>query len=440
MYSVNILEARSECSSFGAEETQAKKKQVLIVEDSKIFANAVKKKLESYFPFACSIANSYEQARQVVEKQENEFFIAVLDLTLPDAENGEIVDYIVSKNIPAVVLTATFSDDIRDRIISKNIVDYIIKEGPHSLDHLANVINRLNKNYSTKILLVDDSSVARKHIRRLLETQHFIVVEAKNGLEALNRLHEHADIKMVITDYQMPEMDGFELTARIRKEFPMDKLAVIGVSGHGNSILSAKFLKKGANDFVVKPFGNEEFFWRINQNIEMLEYIESIKNAAIKDFLTGLYNRRYFMDVGKTLLKNAAREHFDIAVAVLDIDHFKNINDQYGHETGDLVLRYLAGVLKKHFRASDVVARIGGEEFCILAVNLKKEHTVSHFEKLRSDLEMQEIKSGKGTIRFTASIGVTCEIKDDLELMINNADRLMYQAKQCGRNQVACEL
>jgi diguanylate cyclase (GGDEF)-like protein len=438
MHSVNTWDSPTTCYGFLPGKLHKKKQNVLIVEDSKIFATAIKNKLEERFTFACQVVHTYKEAKQVVEDNDAAFFAAVLDLNLPDAYDGEIVDFIVSKKIPAVVLTATFSDDIRDRIISKNVVDYIIKEGPHSLDHLVNVLDRLRKNYTTKILLVDDSSVARKSIRRLLETQHFKVFEAKSGKEALEQLKKYQDIRMVITDYQMPEMDGFELTKLIRQQFPMNQLAVIGISGHGNSILSAKFLKKGANDFVVKPFGDEEFFWRINQNIEMLEYIESLKFAATRDYLTGLYNRRYFMDVGKKMLKNAARKHFDMAIAMLDIDDFKRINDSWGHDIGDQVLMHMARELAGHFRESDIIARTGGEEFCILTVNLKKENLISHFETLRADLEQLVIQTDGGPIRFTASIGVTCKTKPDLEQMIREADRLMYQAKLGGKNRVLC--
>jgi diguanylate cyclase (GGDEF)-like protein len=438
MHSAQILKENYRYIFNQWEGLEENKKKVLIVEDSRIFANAVKKKIESQLSFSCEILSSFEETVRILESNGPDFFVAILDLNLPDAPNGEVVDYVISKKIPVIILTATFNDDLRDRILSKNVVDYIIKEGPQTLSHLAKIITRLYKNHATKILVVDDSGVSRLCIKKLLEMQKYIVIEAKNGKEALDQLEAHPDTKLVITDYQMPKMDGFELTSEIRRKHPMDELAVIGISGHGNTILSAKFLKKGANDFVAKPFGNEEFFWRINQNIEMLEYIESIKSAAIKDYLTGLYNRRYLIDVGRTLFKNAQRESLQLSIAMLDIDHFKKVNDEYGHMSGDKVLQHLALMMKKHFRQSDVISRFGGEEFCIMAVNLKAENALNHFEKLRKDIELQEIQTDSGLVRVTVSIGVTSEIEKNLEHTIKRADSLLYKAKQTGRNTVIC--
>ena len=366
-------------------------KNILIVEDSKAFARAVQTKIKKQPGYNCVVTHTFAEAKTVLAKKDPDFFMAILDLVLPDAANGEIVEHVVGLKIPAVVLTGGFNDDIRESVLSKNVVDYILKEGPQSLDYLIDVIRRIDKNRNTKVLIVDDSGVSRKMIRKLLEIQRFIVLEAPNGKKALDILERHSDIKLVITDYNMPVMDGFELTSEIRKKYLTDTLGVIGISAHGNSVLSAGFLKKGANDFVIKPFGNEEFFWRIHQVIEMLEHIGSLKKAAMYDYLTGLYNRRYFFELGGTLFRNAQRDNIDFAIAMVDIDNFKNINDQYGHECGDRVLKHISGIIQNHFRSSDVVSRFGGEEFCILATNMGKASCKNHFEGLRLAVESEGI-------------------------------------------------
>lgn len=411
-------------------------KNILIVEDSKAFARAVQKKIEKETDYNCIVTHTFADAGAVLAEKGHDFLIAVLDLVLPDAPKGEIVDHVTNLKIPVVVLTGGLNDDIREQILSKNVVDYILKEGPHSLDYLIGVLRRIEKNHNTKVLVVDDSGVSRKMICRLMKIQHFTVFEAHNGKVALDTLEQHPDIKLVVTDYNMPIMDGFELTSEIRKKYPSDTLAIIGISAHGNSLLSARFLKKGANDFVIKPFGNEEFFWRVHQAIEMLDHIESLKKAATSDYLTGLYNRRYFFDIGETLFKNAKRDNMDISVAMMDIDNFKSINDQYGHQCGDLLLQHISAIIRNHFRSSDVVCRFGGEEFCILTTNMETTRCKKHFESLRAAVESECITYEGENVFATISIGVMPTIADSLEAMIQTADELLYQAKAEGRNLV----
>jgi diguanylate cyclase (GGDEF)-like protein len=411
-------------------------KNILVVEDSKAFARAVKIKIEKESGYRCIVTHTFAEAKAVLDEGCHDFFIAVLDLVLPDAQNGEIVDQVTNLKIPVVVLTGGLNDDIRERILSKNVADYILKEGPHSLDYLIGVIRRVDKNQNTNVLVVDDSAVSRKMICRLMKIQHFNVFEAQNGKEALDLLAQHPDIKLVVTDYSMPKMDGFELTSEIRKKYPVDTLAVIGISAHGNSLLSARFLKKGANDFIVKPFGDEEFFCRVNQAIEMLDHIESLKKAASSDYLTGLYNRRYFFDIGETLFKNAKRDNMDITVAMVDIDNFKRINDQYGHQCGDMLLQHISAIIRNHFRSSDVVCRFGGEEFCVLSTNMEETCCQDHFERLRSAVENESITYGGENIFATVSVGVMPTLSDSLEGMIQTADQRLYHAKVKGRNRV----
>lgn len=414
-------------------------KRVLVVEDSSLFSRAIVKKIEKQLSMNCTVAATFQQAKEIVEGNEADFGVAVLDLMLPDAPEGEIVDYIIARKIPVIVITGGFNDDTREHILAKNVVDYIIKEGPSSLDQLVNVIRRIQRNQATKILVVDDSRVSRMAVRRLLETQKIIVIEAADGPQALEQLDKNPDIKIVVTDYNMPIMDGFELSVRIREKHPMDKLAIIGVSAHGSSVLSARFLKAGANDFLIKPYANEEFFWRVNQNIEMLHYIEALKKSAIEDYLTGLYNRRYFFSIGEKLFQNARRNNLQLTTAMFDIDHFKKVNDRFGHGIGDMVIKNVADILTRGFRASDVICRFGGEEFCLLAANMRSQETFYHFEQIRKTIEEQSFDAGTATVKFTISIGVTTKIAETLNATINRADELLYQAKEDGRNRVVMD-
>ena len=410
--------------------------QILVVEDSKMFSSVISGEIRGRLGFECQVASTLEEAKTLVEKGAKDYFLAVLDLNLPDAHDEQIVDYILSKGIPSIIFTSNFNDDTRERILSKEVVDYILKESTQDVDYLVRTIRRIYKNRSIKVLVVDDSNVTRSLVRCLLETHKFTVLEASGGREGLEILKLHPDIKLIISDYSMPEMDGFQFVSQVRKKFSTDQLAIIGISAHGSPLMSAKFLKKGASDFVNKPFVKEEFYCRVTQNIDMLEYIEAIQEASHKDYLTGLYNRRYFFDLGEKIFENARRGNLEIVIAMFDIDHFKQINDTYGHEAGDTALKKVAEIISTDRRAADVVARYGGEEFCMMAVNMKIEKVPAFFEDLRRRIQENVLPWENSTISLTISIGVTTRLGNTLQATINRADELMYQAKEQGRNKV----
>lgn len=262
---------------------------ILIVEDSAFFKKVLEKQLKQVFDFTIVTAGTFREAQKIIESGEYSFFVALLDTILPDATKGEIVDYVVSQNIPAIVITGQLNNTIRDRILSKPVVDYVVKQGFQTVEYVTDIIRRMIKNRKIKILAVDDSAMTRKQLFTLLSRYSFSVLEAENGIKALEVLREHPDIKVVITDYLMPEMDGFQLITEIRKKNDTNELAIIGISSDDSSDLSVMFLKKGANDFVTKPFSPEEFYHRIQQNVDMLGIISELKDLNdIKNKFIGI--------------------------------------------------------------------------------------------------------------------------------------------------------
>jgi diguanylate cyclase (GGDEF)-like protein len=269
-----------------------------------------------------------------------------------------------------------------------------------------------------------------------LEAQRYEVLEATNGKMGLEVLKDHPDIKLIITDYNMPVMDGFGLVSQVRKRYNKDQIAIIGLSSEGGKLLSAKFLKLGANDFLPKPFASEEFYARVTQNIEMLELIEELKNIAIRDPLTRLYNRRYCFDAGRKLFEECRSRNAPLCVVLIDIDFFKRINDTFGHDAGDEALKHLAGILQNAAGKSYTVSRLGGEEFCMLSGGLDRESAEVFFENLRSMIEETQIEYKGKNISFTISTGISTGLLASLEDMINCADEMLYRAKREGRNRV----
>jgi diguanylate cyclase (GGDEF)-like protein len=412
-------------------------KKILIVEDSSTITKILRHLVSQQTGIEAFFAASFAESEALYKAHKNEIFAAVIDLNLPDAPNGETVDYFLSKELPVVVLTANYKEEKRKELVEKGIVDYVIKESRYSYIYVFKLIHRLDRNQHIKILVVEDSRPTRALIRALLKKHLYQVLEASNGVEALDVLKENSDVKMLITDYHMPEMDGFELVKAIRHNIDKSGLVIIGLSGQGESSLSAKFIKNGANDFLQKPFLHEEFYCRIMHNIEELELIEELRDTANRDYLTGLHNRRYLFDIGEAQHQQALNNNTPISVAMFDVDNFKHVNDTYGHKIGDKVLIFLSEEMQHSF-SRFLIARMGGEEFCVILPGLNNEQAITLMDRFRSIICSSEIPVDHedGSISINISIGVTSITHENLEQQINCADGLLYRAKEAGRNVV----
>lgn len=193
------------------------------------------------------------------------------------------------------------------------------------------------------ILLYD-----RKALSSSLKKMRLKVIEAEEVLDIINS--EKYDISLVITDYEMPRMDGVQLTFSLREKYNKEKLGIIAISASENEDTISKFSKFGANDFINKPFTHNEVVTTVNSNLELLDLFDQIKNLANKDFLTGAYNRRYFFDSGTAVFLKEKRKKKALAVAMLDIDKFENINDAYGHDVGDAAIKEVKRILDETLR------------------------------------------------------------------------------------------
>lgn len=405
---------------------------VLIVEDSRMFGLMVQKSIQRQLSQPTLWVTTFAEAKQIIDQQSDTISVALLDLNLPDAESGEVVEYAVSKGIPSIVFTSNFDEKLHQNIWNKGVVDYVLKEGPDSLNYIVSQVKRLGKNPQTKALVVDDSELIRDLICQLLEIHGFPVLTAKNGSEALSILEKHPDIRLILTDYNMPDMDGFQLTRTIRRKSSKNDLVIIGLSAQNNHQISAKFLKYGANDFISKPFFAEEFYCRINQNLDTIDHIQQIKESSYRDFLTGLHNRRYFFEKAPNLTLKAQT----MAVAMLDIDFFKKVNDRYGHDAGDIALKHVASILKKQIPESQLASRFGGEEFCVLCCDLDADKVYQQFETVRQTIEENPVHLADDSLTLTISIGVCMSTNKDIDAVIACADEQLYAAKQQGRNRV----
>ncbi len=411
----------------------AMRQRLLVVEDSKPIATVIKQIARS-LKYDVVLATTLAQVENILSG-DTDFFAATIDYALPDAMDGEAIACVLSHGIPSVVMTGKMDDETRQKILAQSVIDYIPKENSQAFLYLKRVLHWQQTNSKNAILVVDDSSAARNHIVELLKRRNFTVFVANNGVQALEKLQQHKDIKMVITDLEMPEMDGITLTNEIRKKYSREQMAIIGISGAENGIHSARFIKNGADDFLRKPFCPEEFYCRITQNIESLNNIAQIQHAANTDYLTELSNRRAFFSNANQRIVEYTKRNVPYCLAVLDIDYFKKVNDSYGYDAGDHVLKALALYMRKHFGAG-LTARLGGEEFAILLHGIDSDQLYNKLDDFRREIAVSTLPAGDTQIAITVSLGVIFDSKEELSKQMNEADNALYLAKDHGRNQI----
>ncbi|ENC6721754.1 diguanylate cyclase [Vibrio harveyi] len=401
--------------------------KILVVEDSRAFNNYLQQILNQA-GYEVLAAESYAEAQSILTSQP-ELLCAVLDYCLPDAQDGEIIDLVLSHQQKVIVLTAMLQDDAREKMLAKGVLDYILKDSMASVSYLLPLIKRLTNNQQHKCLVVDDSMTVRRHVVQLLEHQYIQTLQAENGQQAIEVIEQNPDITLVLTDHDMPIKDGITMIRELRQKLDKNQLAILGISGSDDHSMTARFLKAGANDFLYKPFNQEEFFCRVHQILDMKEATTDLFRMANQDSLTGLWNRRFLF--GQTCDSDEQRN-----IAMLDIDFFKKVNDNYGHDGGDAALVMVANILKIYF-PDDVIARFGGEEFCIQAYG-SYDDFVTRLEQMRQRVEKTPIPYQDDQIQVTISVGVS-NIKGNLDQQIKIADDRLYQAKGNGRNQTVSQ-
>ena len=412
------------------------KSKILIVEDNKALAKLIAKKMEDNTEMQVDVAHSLAEAQAFLTKAKD-YFITLLDLNLPDAPNGEVVDFVASKGLPIIVLTGSMDDKTRETFMDKDIVDYVYKGNMSDVNYIFHMIDRLKNNKQYKVMVVEDVMQTRNDVKKILQNLQFQVFTAAHGEEAMNYFADNPDIKLVVSDYGMPVKDGLEVLKELREQKDKNELGVIMMTSANENVSGAVFLKNGANDFIAKPFLKEELICRVNNTIENMENINKIANFANKDFLTGLFNRRYFYDDMQEYLASLEENPMPYAVAVIDIDGLKNINDKYGQDSGDKILKLLAKKLIDDTKSSDIAARFGGGEFCVLLKNVSQEDAVKFFVGLRAAIASNPVNIKNESVKISVSIGVTFGKSDyNVDEILELADEALYRAKENGRNRV----
>lgn len=286
------------------------------------------------------------------------------------------------------------------------------------------------------ILIIEDSEVMQEILKATVNDFGDVVItgDGKSGLKKALELMP----SLILLDIVLPDIDGFRVCEGLKKDERTKHIPVIVMTGLDSAESELKGLALGAADFVRKPFEPKVVRARVKTQLELVEAREELVRMAMTDPLTDCFNRRHFMNAAEMEMSRRKRHRHSVVVAALDVDHFKKVNDTYGHEAGDLVLQEIVGVCKETIRYEDTLGRIGGEEFAVLLPEAESGGAYTVLERVRENVAALEFAQNGQTFNVTISIGLT-EV-DDTDIAINSAlaraDQGLYQAKDSGRNTV----
>jgi two-component system cell cycle response regulator len=293
-----------------------------------------------------------------------------------------------------------------------------------------------------QILIVDDDVAVRSTMNEYITTAGYNSDAASCAEEALEMLKKKS-FHVVITDIILPAMGGLELTKTIKQDQDCD---VIVMTGYSDDYSYEEAINIGASDFVIKPVRLEELLLRLKRVLkerdltnERIRMMEKLQKLAVTDGLTKLYNSRSFYSQLETEVDRFNRYKHPLALLLLDLDHFKEYNDSYGHLEGDKILVRFSQIIKSCLRANDTAYRYGGEEFTVILPETGVEEAGTVAQRIRAALEAERFSPLNGkAVRLTISIGVTeYQFKEELSSFIQRADKAMYRSKQKGRNMVS---
>jgi diguanylate cyclase (GGDEF)-like protein len=298
------------------------------------------------------------------------------------------------------------------------------------------------------VLIVDDTEAIRNQIKKTFEKEEGLfthVYEAEDGIQGFKMLLNHK-IDIILCDIVMPQIDGFKLLSMVKNHPELNTIPIIMLTAEGNQEKKNMGFKKGASDYLTKPFDGAELLARVRVHLELKLLQDRLKGAnreltklSNTDGLTKIFNRRYLMQVMTKEVLRAKRYGTALSLLLIDIDDFKRLNDTYGHQAGDQVLLDLCDRIKERLRFTDILARYGGEEFAVLLTQIPLPNAEKAAEKLRERVAARPFRIDDKEVPVTVSCGVssyTPGVCDTVDTIIMEADKSLYQAKKQGKNRV----
>lgn len=304
---------------------------------------------------------------------------------------------------------------------------------------------------SNSVLIIEDSVTVREQIIKTLESFDLFerYYEAEDGLEGFKKLLA-TPVDIILCDLEMPRIDGFKFLSMMKARPELQDVPVLILTGMNDRELKIKGLEQGASDYIIKPFDPGELVARVKVHLKIKHLQDDLKRSnelllelSNTDHLTGMYNRRYLMDAMEKELQRCMRKGGNLSVVILDIDHFKKVNDTYGHLQGDIVLQKVALQLQKELRNYDVAARYGGEEFIAFLPDSSLKEAAYVADRIRTAIQTIKFGGPLAPLTLTASIGVAAFSTPScatVDAIIKQADDALYRAKNNGRNRVECAI
>ncbi len=444
---------------------------ILVVDDIEQNVKLLEAKLLSEYYTVFKAHSGYE-ALELLQK--NKIDVILLDVMMPIMDGFETCKKIKANpdttHIPVVMVTALSETENRvkglesgaDEFLTKPVNDVALFARIKSLSRMKSVIDELKLRNNTnmelgadiikmddhfndaKILIIDDDIVQAKHTISILQnlTKEIICI---NDIGKLTEMPNYV-ADLVIISCQIENNDPLRISVALRSNDKFHYSAIILLAEEENMPIVIKGMEISVNDYFIYPIEANELIARIKAQFRRKKYQDNLRNSlqnsvnlSIKDGLTGIFNRRYFDAHIKQIIQKSNNEKKQLCLIICDIDKFKLVNDTYGHQAGDIVLKTFADIIAQTFRVTDLVSRYGGEEFTVLLENLNMNEVLKVAERLRSKIEETDfIIDDNGTkIRKTLSMGVAVyKFNESIEDFIERADKNLYQAKDSGRNKV----
>lgn len=421
--------------------------KALIIEAVPLYQKILRK-ICSDIGFEVSVSTS--GAATLALENLNEFDIICLSFQLGDMTGIELTHHLRESKkgfyTPIIMLTSEESNDMTVNAMSAGITEVYYKSDISVLDKgLREFIqnNTKTRKLSGRVMLAEDSPAIAQMVQTILESlglevDHVVTAEAGLELIATN------DYDLIVTDIVLAGMMTGLALVRLVRTMSGNKgsTPILGFSGMDDTSRKVELLRLGANDYVSKPFLEEELISRVSNlviNKQLLEQVEeqkkSFEKMAMTDQLTGLYNRHFVSEMVPKMISEAQRHKIPLSVVAVDIDHFKRVNDDHGHAVGDVVLAAVGELLSASCRNEDIPARLGGEEFIILLAHCGIDDAVAKAEQIRKELMVLR----PGGLDITSSFGVAM-LSDDKQAgfdeLVSEADKALYRAKENGRNRV----
>ena len=448
---------------------------VLVVDDVPANVKLLEAKLANEYYDVVTAKDGFEAIEQTKAKKPD---LILLDVMMPGIDGFETCRRLKQdpdvSHIPVVMVTALSEPSDRvagleagaDDFITKPINDTALFARVRSLVRIKVLIDELrlrdksgaqlgmsasdfslNLDVSgSNLVLVDDDVVQVRRITEKLTAGGYTLNQFSDHKQALDFARGDNAIDLILISTQLADIDGLRLATQFKAIEQVRNVPIVMLVDEDEQHLMLKGLELGVNDYLLTPVDFNEMFARIKTQIRRKKYQEALKSnyqesisMAVTDGLTRLYNRHYLDTHLKNLVRQAAEQGRSLSLVIMDMDHFKSVNDTYGHGAGDEVLKTLAGVIVKTIRSADLAARYGGEEFVVLMPETDGIRAYEAAERLRKEVEGTEfiIPHPEGSIRKTVSIGCATMIPNDTpESFLKRADVALYEAKNTGRNKV----